>query len=292
MKRSVYEILKAKLQQVLLILLCFAVLPLSHYCETSVLGNAAYQKMPESIEVTLSTDKTEYQFGDDIKMMLTVRNISDEPVVLNFRDGQIYDFAVGELPGKNEVWRWSSCRAFTQAAWSIVLAPEERITYSEVWNQLGKDLSQVKPGLYQIEANQLSEPEIFAEPVQVRILEQQFETIDKGFSSGYSKHCSFVITDKEKWSQVWSIHTRGMAIRPPLPEVDFLYHTVVAIFRGEFPTVGYSTEVKQVRVLKDKIMVAVAETDPDGIAITTHTQPYHIARLKKNDLPVEFIFNQ
>ncbi len=292
MKRSMHKIFKAKLQQVLLISLCFAVLPLSHYCETSVLGNDAYRKIPEDLEVTLSTDKTEYQFGDDIKMTLTVRNMSDEPVVLNFNDGQIYDFAVGELPGENEVWRWSSCRTFTQAAWSIVLAPEDRMTYSEVWNQSGKDLSQVKPGLYQIEANQLSEPELSAKPVQIRILEQQFETIDKGTFSGYTERCSFVITDKEKWSQVWSIHTSGMAPRPSLPEVDFLYHTVVAVFRGELPTVGYSTEVKQVRVLKDKITVAVTETDPEGIAIITHTQPYHIAKLKSNALPVEFVFNQ
>lgn len=292
MKRSMHKILKAKLQQVLLISLCFAILSLSQYCETSVLGNDAYQNMPEGIDVTLVTDKTEYQFGDDIKMMLTVRNASDEPVVLNFGNGQIYDFAARELPGKNEVWRWSSCRAFTQAAWSIVLAPEDTIAYSEVWNQFDKALSQAKPGLYQIEANQLSEPELSAKPVQIRILEQQFETIDKGFSSGYTERCSFVITDKEKWSLVWSIHTRMMVPRPPLPEVDFLYHTVVAIFRGEFPTVGYSTEVKQVKALKGKIMVAVAETDPDGIAINTHTQPYHIAKLKKNALPVEFVFNQ
>jgi hypothetical protein len=292
MKRSVYEIFKAKLQQVLIISLCFAVLPLSKDCETSVLGNDAYQKMPEDIEVTLSTDKTEYQFGDDIKMMLTVRNISDESVVLNFGNGQIYDFAIRELPGENEIWRWSSCRAFTQAAWSIILAPEERMTYSEVWNQLVKDLSQVKPGLYQIEASQLSEPELSAKPVHIRILERQFETIDKGTSSGYTERGSFVITDKEKWSQVWSIHTRGMVPRPPLPEVDFLYHIVVAVFRGEFSTVGYSTEVKQVGVLKDKITVAVTETDPNGIAITTHTQPYHIAKLRKNALPVEFVFNQ
>ncbi len=292
MKRSTHRIFKAKLQQALVILACFAVLPLSKDCETSVLGNDAHQKIPEDFEVTLSTDKTEYQFGDDIRMTLTVRNISDEPVVLNFSDGQIYDFAAIELPGENEVWRWSSCRAFTQAAWSIVLAPEEKITYSEVWNQFGKDLSQVKPGLYRIGANQLSEPELSAKPVQIRILEQQFETIDKGAFSGYTERCSFVITDKEKWSQVWSIHTRGMVPRPPLPEVDFLHHIVVAIFRGEFPTVGYSTEVKQVRVLKDKIMVAVAETDPNGIAITNHTQPYHIAKLKKNALPVEFVFDQ
>ncbi len=292
MRRSMHKILKAKLQQVLLISLCFAVLPLSQYCETSVLGNDAYRKIPEDLEVTLSTDKTEYQFGDDVKMILTVRNINDEPVVLNFGNGQIYDFAVRESPGEDEIWRWSSCRAFTQAAWSIMLAPEEGITYSEVWNQLGKALSQVKPGLYQIEANQLSDPELSAKPVHIRILERQFETIDKGTSSGYTERGSFVITDKEKWSQVWSIHTRGMVPRPSLPEVDFLYYTVVAIFRGELPTVGYSTEIKQVRVLKDKIMVAVAETDPNGIAITIHIQPYHIAKLKKSALPVEFVFNQ
>jgi hypothetical protein len=292
MKRSMHKIFKAKLQQVLLILLCFAVLPLSHYCETSVLGNDAYQKIPENLEVTLSTDKTEYQFGDDVKMMLTVRNVGDKPVVLNFGNGQIYDFAIRKLPEENEVWRWSSCREFTQAAWSVILATEEKMTYSEVWNQLGEALSQVKPGLYRIEANQLSEPELSAKPVHIRILEQQFETIDKGAFSGYTERCSFVITDKQKWSQVWNIHTRGMVPRPPLPEVDFLYHVVVAVFRGEFPTVGYSTEVKQVRVLKDRIMVAVVEADPDGIAITTHTQPYHIAKLKKKALPVEFVFNQ
>ena len=171
----------------------------------------------------------------------------------------------------------------------MVLSPGEEITYSEVLNQIDRDFARKEPGLYQIEANQSSEPELFAQPVQIRILEQGFETIDKGSSSGCAEPVSFVIRSKDKWERIWYTHAAGIASPPSPPEVDFLSHMVVAVFRGELPTRGYSTEIREVTVLKDKIRIVVGETDPDGIAMPAVTQPYHIVKLRKNSLPVEFV---
>ena len=78
---------------------------------------------------------------------------------------------------------------------------------------------------------------------------------------------------------------------PLPPDVDFSSLMVIAVFRGEFPTGGYSTEIMEVTGSSGKITVTVDETDPGGgMALQVLTQPYHIIKLGKSHLPVEFVY--
>jgi len=67
---------------------------------------------------------------------------------------------------------------------------------------------------------------------------------------------------------------------------------VIAIFRGEFRTSGFLTEITQINESNDKIEVTVTETDEvQGRVLDVLTYPYHIIKVKKSDLPVNFIYN-
>lgn len=58
---------------------------------------------------------------------LTVRNVSDKPVELNYRDGQAFDATVSQ--GGRVVWRWSDGQMFTMALWSQTLAAGEAVSH-------------------------------------------------------------------------------------------------------------------------------------------------------------------
>lgn len=286
MGRLICQMIKIKIKQILILGISFAVIPVAHDCETPL-----EPRVPEGAEVALSTDKIDYEIGEQIKMTLTLQNTGDAAVVLDFNDGQIYDFAAKELPSETEIWRWSADKAFTLAIWSMPLPPDSKVTYSEIWDQKDSKLRQVEPGLYQIEANLSSQPEIFAEPVQIRIAGQAFETIDKGAFSAHTERNSYVIKEKAEWVRLWDMHTENIDPSPPLPEVDFSSFMVLAVFRGQFNTGGYSTEITKIANLKDRIKVTVVETDMGpGMVLDVLTQPYHIVKTKKGDLPVEFLY--
>jgi len=252
----------------------------------------------EGVMVTFSTDKMTYEVGEAIRMTLTVQNSGDESATLTFNDGQTYDFIVREMPMGNEVWRWSHDKAFTEAIWSMTLMPGDKKSYSEVWNQKNNASLQVKPGIYQIEANLSCEPEMFADPLEIRIaeksdVEQEFETIDKGFHSGYTTRCSFVIRDEAKWAEVWGTHTSIMLPPIPPPQIDFSSYMVIAVFRGEFTSSGFSTEITRVVKSIDKIVVTVVEEDdPNGMLLDVITHPYHIVKLRRSNLSVEFVYHK
>lgn len=105
-------------------------------------------------------------------MELIVQNVSDKNKLLNFKDGQAYDFVVKKLPGAENIWQWSEGLMFTQEAWSLFLTPGVKVNYLAVWNQKDRNLIQVEPGIYKIEAKLTCMPEIIAEPLQIEILEQ------------------------------------------------------------------------------------------------------------------------
>jgi hypothetical protein len=73
--------------------------------------------------------------------------------------------------------------------------------------------------------------------------------------------------------------------------VDFAREMVLAFFLGEKPTSGYTATITEVLQLQDKLRVKVAvETPPPGsFLLQVLTQPFHIVRLPRYDLPVEFV---
>jgi len=269
-----------------------SVLLLLQGCFENVIG-----PMMNDVVSTLSTDKKIYKVGEEIEMTIVLQNRTDEPVNLTFNSGKNYDFIVKKLPENKEVWRWSGGKFFTEALMSMMLDPGERKTFVFKWNQKDNDSKKIEFGTYKVEALIASDPEVFANSVKIKIedvkLDSEFETIAKGTQSGYNKHDSLVIKDQAEWEKIWSLHTSNLDQIPRVPEIDFKTYMVIAIFRGEFRTSGYLTEIAQINESNDKIEVTVTETDEvKGMVLDVLTYPYHIIKVKKSDLPVNFIYNK
>jgi len=121
-----------------------------------------------------------------------------------------------------------------------------------------------------------------------------FETVEEGYLSGFVQRASLVIKDEVKWSQVWNKHTSNHLPPPELPKVDFQHFMVIAVFRGQFPTSGYSTTINEVSRVLNRINVLVVENDPsknEGVFFVI-THPYHIIMIEKVHLPVEFVYKR
>jgi hypothetical protein len=72
-----------------------------------------------------------YTAGGDVGLVLQVTNTAAEPVGLNFRTGQSYDFVVRD--GEREIWRWSDDQMFTQALRQEELAPSASLRFEATW---------------------------------------------------------------------------------------------------------------------------------------------------------------
>lgn len=125
-----------------------------------------------------------------------------------------------------------------------------------------------------------------------------FGTLDQGSYSGYRDRAALVIRTEEEWQQVWERHTALLTPQPERSvvdfdkEVDFDTEMVLAVFLGERPTGGFAIEITAIHKRPDTLRVLVEETAPDPDAMVTQvlTQPYHVVRLPRIDLPVEFEF--
>lgn len=75
---------------------------------------------------------------DTVVFDLHVTNASGEPVTLEFSSGQRYDFVVRSEPGREEVWRWSADRMFTQALDEVTIPPGETARFEGAWPSRGR----------------------------------------------------------------------------------------------------------------------------------------------------------
>lgn len=73
--------------------------------------------------ITLATDKATYAPGEAVAMRLAVFNRAPDPVHVEFRTGQRFDFAIMDANGE-ELWRWSAGRMFSQMLGTEALGPE------------------------------------------------------------------------------------------------------------------------------------------------------------------------
>lgn len=78
-----------------------------------------------------------------VEFAFTVENPSIRAVELEFPSGKITDFVV--YRGREETWRWSDDRMFTQARHRETLAPGESFTQTASWGA-------PSPGEYTVEA--------------------------------------------------------------------------------------------------------------------------------------------
>ncbi len=249
----------------------------------------------EDVIATLTTNKKVYNVGEEIEMTIVIWNRSNDIVNLLFKNGQTYDFIVKKMPENKEVWRWSEGHFFTEAIWTMTLDPKERKAYVIKWDQKDNNSKPIEPGTYKIEAMITSDPEIFSNSTRIRIEGNKqvlkLDTIAIGTQSGYHKRDSIVIKDEKEWERIWSLHTSNLDQIPNVPKVNFETEMVIAVFRGEFPSSGFETEITNVIEFSDKIVVTVTETNHlGGMLLDVMTYPFHIAKIKRSELPVEFVY--
>jgi len=120
--------------------------------------------------------------------------------------------------------------------------------------------------------------------------ELAFETIEKGYVSGFRERSFRVVTNNSDWQNLWDIVNSIRTPQPPLPEIDFTETMIIAVFQGCKPTGGYSIEITKVVETESALEVYVEETSPGPWCVVTCalSEPHHIIKIPKSDK--EFIF--
>lgn len=111
--------------------------------------------MPGYCAVTLRVNQYEFESGEPITLSLTVTNQTQQPIRLQFRDSQRYDFVIENETGKI-VWRWSEGHLFAQMLGEESVGPERpELQYTETCSD------NLQPGRYKITGS-IADQETFA----------------------------------------------------------------------------------------------------------------------------------
>ena len=70
-------------------------------------------------------------------------------------------------------------------------------------------------------------------------------------------------------------------------KIDFSKFTVIAVFDAVKTSGGHSIEL-DIKPNTENVVVEVSRKSPDGMATSVMTQPYHIVKIPKTDLPIVF----
>ena len=120
-----------------------------------------------------------------------------------------------------------------------------------------------------------------------------FSTIEKGFRSEIKERKLVVIKKEKEWADLWQLHKGAFRPEQHIPAVDFQQEMVIAVLSGEKRTGGYGIEITRVEenLEKSRLEVFFLETHPSPESMVTQalTQPYHIVKLNRVDIPAGFI---
>jgi len=115
-----------------------------------------------------------------------------------------------------------------------------------------------------------------------------FQTIEKGFTSGWKTRDYLIIKDSNTWNTIWN---KVKVVPTALPSVDFSDEMVIAVFMGEKNTGGFEIKIKKIIETETKIIVEVKEEipEPDSPVLQVLTQPFHIVKTKFSNKTIEFV---
>ena len=119
-----------------------------------------------------------------------------------------------------------------------------------------------------------------------------YTTIDQGFQSGVRERKSLVIESAEEWKNLLQNHRMPHdSVKSGAP-INFDREMVVAVFMGEKPSGGYGIAITGIAAdyEKQQLRITIRERNPPPDVVSTQalTQPYHIIKLAKIDLPIVF----
>lgn len=123
------------------------------------------------------------------------------------------------------------------------------------------------------------------------VRELSFSTVERGVSSGIRERAQRVIGTVEEWRALWASHYSTALSPPPLPPIDFSREMIIAVFMGEQRTGGFSLEIKKVEEREGRLQVPFLEHSPapGSPVLQVLTQPYHMIRLPRTELPVQIV---
>jgi Intracellular proteinase inhibitor len=91
-----------------------------------------------------------FEQGEQIQLVMTVRNELDTTAVVQFSSTRTSDFVVVRADTDDVVWQWSEDQPpFLQTPTELEFAPGETKTFTQIWNQVGRTGLQVRTGTYE-----------------------------------------------------------------------------------------------------------------------------------------------
>jgi len=113
----------------------------------------------------------------------------------------------------------------------------------------------------------------------------------KGYSSGVREPLKIVIQTQDELNSLWKRHSSVQASPSPAPQVDFATEMVAVIFLGEKSTGGYGVEITKAERNGSTLYLYYRERSPSpgGVLIQVMTQPYHLVKLAKQNVPPVFL---
>ena len=88
--------------------------------------------------------------GQQVQLVLSVRNRSTTSQTLSFNTAQQYNFAVFDGGSATEVWTWSLGRVFTQQVTTLTIPAGQTQTFTVIWNQTDDAGLAVASGNYEV----------------------------------------------------------------------------------------------------------------------------------------------
>lgn len=123
-----------------------------------------------------------------------------------------------------------------------------------------------------------------------------FETIEMGDQSaiGGGQPQLFAIRRESEWEQFWPRLQANLTPTPELPAVDFSREIVIAAVDRTEPSGGYRFEITAIEEAGGALEVHVSKGVPgqDCAVTAVITQPYHIVRLARSDLPPRLVLSE
>lgn len=101
-----------------------------------------------SLQLKASVARTAHAIGEAVEVTLAVQNVGTAPLTLTFASGQSFEIVV-RRPRRDEVWRFSHDKAFTQAVQVRTWKPGETVLYRGTWDQRDLQGRRVDPGPYE-----------------------------------------------------------------------------------------------------------------------------------------------
>ena len=128
----------------------------------SVTGEYSTSFVGNSAELTIKTQKMEFNRGENIEIKLTVKNYRDENVSFTFPSEHQYDFVFNQYDfvvydeNFSQVWVWSEDKMFAQVLTDFTLGPGESREMVWDWDQRVRDsntgeYSQIASGTYYLQ---------------------------------------------------------------------------------------------------------------------------------------------